>query len=141
MQKNFKLWLQIFRNAAFSFVMLSALVITAGCDSQDNLVRLTKQGMVRGADEGTMYAFKGIPYAAPPVGELRFAPPQKPAVREGILDTIEFCSTCPQTTSAFGTGSVNEDCLYLNIFTPKGERPLPGHGMDPRRSLYCGIWI
>jgi para-nitrobenzyl esterase len=63
--------------------------------------------------------FLGIPYAAPPVGNLRWMPPQAPA-KHSLLDATEFANTCPQVTElgAFaGPSSTTEDCLYLNVFT------------------------
>ena len=66
-----------------------------------------------------MNKFLGIPYAAPPVGALRWKPPAPPA-HHALLDATQFANTCPQVTElgAFaGPSSTNEDCLYLNVFT------------------------
>jgi len=114
--------------------ILAALFLGVGCSSSSDNdparlsadpVRVTTEGDVVGADEGTMYAFRGIPYAAPPVEALRFAPPEEALLRSATLDAMEFGSSCPQTAGAFGAGSVDEDCLFLNIFTPKGDGPYP----------------
>jgi para-nitrobenzyl esterase len=62
----------------------------------------------------------GIPYAAPPVGNLRWQPPQPVKRWKGQLDATHYANTCPQVTTlgAFaGPTSANEDCLYLNVFT------------------------
>ena len=67
--------------------------------------------------------YLGIPYAAPPVGALRWMPPA-PAAHHALLDATEFANTCPQVTElgAFaGPSSVTEDCLYLNVFTTGGS--------------------
>lgn len=116
-------------------VLLLALV--SGCNSSSGSsskkpdpepeppVRTTTEGDVRGVDEGAFLAFRGIPYAAPPVNELRFAPPQPPAKRDEVLDASEFGSLCPQAESPFGKASLDEDCLYLNIYTPKDEGDYP----------------
>lgn len=127
-----------------------ALMLTMGCSSNTNdtepptdPVKETTQGPVRGVEEDTLMAFRGIPYAAPPVGALRFAPPAPAPERTHTLDAREFCSACPQEGGSFGATSYEEDCLYLNIFTPKGDGPYPvmvwihggafivGSGADP----------
>ena len=91
-----------------------------------------------------VYAFKGIPYAAPPVGELRWAPPQLPTPRLGLQDAKAFAPGCFQDSyntnwyrrvaAAFGAPPAvfndvpySEDCLYLNVWTPgkHATGPLP----------------
>lgn len=86
----------------------------------------TAQGVVEGFESGNMIAFRGIPYAAPPVGELRFAP-TRPAVDRGedVLVADEFGSGCPQVASAFGDASLDEDCLFLNVYRPKEDGSYP----------------
>ena len=80
----------------------------------------TTDGAVRGNVQDKVNVFLGIPYAAPPVGELRWKPPQ-PAVRwSGTRDASRYASSCAQVTTFgvfAGPTSVEEDCLYLNIFT------------------------
>ena len=69
----------------------------------------------------------GIPYAAPPVGPLRWRPPQPAARWAGIRDATAYAPHCPQPPSAFGVASTSENCLYLNVFRPAGAagRDLP----------------
>ena len=62
--------------------------------------------------------FLGIRYAAAPVGDLRFAAPTPPSPVSGTIAATQFGSSCPQTPSPFGKASVDEDCLFLNIFIP-----------------------
>lgn len=62
--------------------------------------------------------FLGIRYAAAPVGDLRFAAPTPPPAVSGTIAATQFGSSCPQSPSPFGQASVNEDCLFLNIFIP-----------------------
>jgi len=81
-------------------------------------VRGTANGPVRGAANGAVDEFLGIPYAAPPVGALRWQPPQPAASWQGVRDATRFAPHCPQSPSPFGQGSTSEDCLYLNVFTP-----------------------
>lgn len=79
----------------------------------------TRQGLVRGVWKAGVLEFLGIPYAAPPVDELRWRPPAPPA-NHGPIDATRYRETCPQSNElAVFTGppSVTEDCLYLNVFT------------------------
>ena len=98
----------------------------------------TTDGSVRGFSSGGVYRFLGIPYAAPPIGNLRWRPPAPVQKWRDTRDATRFGNPCPQVTElrAFaGPPSTTEDCLYLNVFT---TRRLPGpeeagHRLDPRR--------
>jgi para-nitrobenzyl esterase len=83
----------------------------------------TPQGTVRGHQRADHQAFLGIPFAAPPVGELRFAAPAPAPTWAGVRDALAFSPVCPQPTESAATarGEQNEDCLYLNVFTPRGD--------------------
>jgi para-nitrobenzyl esterase len=102
----------------------------AGAGSGDTLV-LTDRGLVRGVERSEVRAFLGIPYAAPPTGAARWRPPGPVARWDGVRDASAFAPHCAQPASPFGTASVSEDCLYLNVFAPKdrfGGRDFPrGH--------------
>ena len=78
----------------------------------------TDLGPVRGVATGTMQEFRGIPYAAAPVGDLRWRPPQEHERWNGVRDATTFGPHCPQVASPYGTPSASEDCLFLNVFTP-----------------------
>jgi para-nitrobenzyl esterase len=79
----------------------------------------TDDGAVRGMTAGTVDEFLGIPYAAPPTGNLRWRPPQPPPEWQGVRDATQFAPSCPQPPSPFApAGSFSEDCLYLNVYTP-----------------------
>jgi para-nitrobenzyl esterase len=87
----------------------------------------TQSGAVQGVVEGDLIAFRGIPYAAPPVGNLRWRPPVRPVPWQGIRDASQFGNVCPQIDF---NGQVvgKEDCLTLNIFarlTPSPGAPQP----------------
>jgi para-nitrobenzyl esterase len=96
-----------------------ASAATAGQARPRNpLVVATGDGLVRGKAAGTTDEFLGIPYAAPPVGRLRWQPPQAAARWSGIRAATKFAPHCPQPASPFGEASTSENCLYLNVFAP-----------------------
>ncbi|HBU13177.1 MAG TPA: hypothetical protein DEB31_10830, partial [Clostridiales bacterium] len=75
----------------------------------------TKSGIVRGVENDGVRIWRGIPYARPPVGALRFRPAQPVEPWEGELDARQFSPMCQQTRQA---GAMDEDCLTLNIWAP-----------------------
>jgi para-nitrobenzyl esterase len=80
----------------------------------------TALGAIQGTREGELTAYRGIPYAAPPVGELRWRPPAPAAPWQGTLDASRFKPPCMQAGGVAIPGSLppSEDCLGLNIWTP-----------------------
>jgi para-nitrobenzyl esterase len=77
-----------------------------------------------GGEQEKVMIYKGIPYAKPPVGELRWKPPQPAAPWEGVRQTREPGPRCPQPPSqvfAQQAGAQSEDCLYLNVWTASGD--------------------
>jgi para-nitrobenzyl esterase len=106
----------------------SALALQASAASADGgEVVSTDNGPVRGVSLADGRQFLGIPYAAPPVGSLRWKPPAAARRWHGVLDATEFANHCPQAATPFGLASVSEDCLYLNVFTPDKHH---GKGSD-----------
>jgi len=89
----------------------------AGCVNSSTTVICTQSGQVRGVIESSVRAFRGIPYAAPPLSNLRWRPPAAPPKWQGVRDASSFGNRCPQTDFAGGVQG-NEDCLTLNIFAP-----------------------
>ncbi len=83
-----------------------------------------KDGQLKGAVADGVASFKNIPFAAPPVGPLRWKPPQKEASWTGVRDATTFGPTCMQVSGMFGGrgGPASEDCLQLNVYTP-ANRP------------------
>lgn len=86
----------------------------------------TASGIVRGASESGVDIFKGIPFAAPPVGEFRWRPPQPVISWSGVRDALEYGPSCAQAGFGRGAGAIapgsSEDCLYLNIWKPAGAK-------------------
>ncbi|XP_053283990.1 para-nitrobenzyl esterase [Pleuronectes platessa] len=94
----------------------------------------TDCGEFRGRHNNGAYSFKGMAYAAPPVGELRWAPPAAPTCRSRVTDAGRFRSMCPQVRPMSRTGKVmgQEDCLYVNVWTPS---------LQPDAKLPVMVWI
>ena len=96
-------------------------VMTANADS---LTVKTEQGKVQGKtiNDGKVKAFLGLPYAAPPVGDLRWKAPQPPAKWKGERDATKFGAHCAQNhvfdDMIFQGPEASEDCLFLNVYAP-----------------------
>ncbi len=101
-------------------------------------------GTLRGTTSATAYVFKGIPFAVPPVGPLRWTSPTPPAPWAGVRDAGAFGPRCIQAVGMErGTTPQSEDCLTVNVWAPKDQRALPvmvwiyggsyltGEGSDP----------
>jgi para-nitrobenzyl esterase len=102
-------------------------VAQSGIGANPFLVR-TDSGLVEGVSEpgGKVVAFEGIPYAAPPVGELRWKPPQAAPKWDGVRSAKGFGPHCPQFENSpdivFRDPGSSEDCLTLNVWTPASAR-------------------
>src|SRR5262245_21918870 len=90
----------------------------------------TSLGRVEGRETATHQSFLGMPFAAPPVGRLRFAPPASAPPWTGVRPALEPGHACPQPASllpGMAPGPTGEDCLSLNVYTPAadgGRRPV-----------------
>jgi para-nitrobenzyl esterase len=127
--------------AKFMAAVAAALALAAcGAEPQretppspsDNAIRMTAQGEAIGfAGANGVNIWRGLPFAAPPVGDLRWRAPRPPAPWSGRREAISFASGCVQVTNvfnastggAFGTLQGAEDCLYLDIYAPAAARP------------------
>ncbi len=107
-------------------------------DPNNQIIVETAAGRLAGRREGTLCVFRGIPYAAPPVGERRWAPPEACPPWPGVRDASRFGPAAPQVSQAGAAlpghdapPEQDEDCLFLNIWTP---------GPDDRRRPVM-VWI
>ena len=86
-------------------------------------------GLIRGASATGVNSFLGLPYAAPPTGKLRWRPPQPASSWSGVRDATQFGASCPQSTMGnpfLPPGTISEDCLYLNVYTPTSHNGSAG---------------
>src|SRR5579871_6626591 len=112
-----------------------------------------ESGLLQGAGEDGLTVYRGIPYAAPPVGNLRWRPPQPAPKWEGVRAATEYGRACMQTNAAIkNLPAPSEDCLFVNVWTPAtgANQRLPvmvwihGGGFTagtPAEQLYHGEWL
>ena len=81
-----------------------------------------EQGTLQGTVEQGLTVYRGVPFAAPPVGDLRWRPPQPAAKWQGIRKADKFAPQCVQSLGPARPGeeapAMSEDCLYLNVWSP-----------------------
>ena len=99
-------------NLLFALILL---VISSCTTNKPGRVKV-EGGLVQGTVEDGLTVFKGIPFAAPPVGDLRWKAPQPVKKWDGVKETTEF-APAPMQGGNPPSGK-SEDCLYLNIWTP-----------------------
>jgi para-nitrobenzyl esterase len=94
----------------------------------------TRSGWIQGSAEDGLTVYRGIPFAAPPVGRLRWRAPQPPSSWSGVRKADQFAPVCMQDHPWWtgGNTQVSEDCLYLNIWTP---------AKSPGAALPVMVWI
>ena len=114
----------------FAALALAATLIVPTFAADRSTVTIDS-GALLGVSDGGIDIYKGIPYAAPPVGPLRWMPPQAPASWSSARDASRFGAICPQpprpdAVIAAGAGlTQSEDCLSLNVWAPHGARHAP----------------
>jgi len=114
---------------------------TAAFSQAPPIVVRVEGGELQGVADDGVESFKGIPFAAPPVGDLRWRPPQPPARWTGVRQAAEFGADCmqgrfgPPPSTAAGAPAApvpSEDCLFLNVWRPAAQ---------PARNLPVMVWI
>ena len=128
------------RRIWFAAALPLVLVPLTACHTAKNpapqLIVTIQTGQIKGVPGPGLVAFKGIPYAAPPVGKNRWRAPQPAADWKGVRDATKYGSDCmqlpfPSDAAPMGT-TPNEDCLYINVWTPD-------HNADA--NLPVMVWI
>ena len=132
------------------FLSLFSLFLALGLSSQNLVDVRVAEGVLAGTDSSGVKIFKGVPFAAPPVGNLRWREPQPVEPWQGVRKATQFGPNPMQEPlfgdMNFGTRQMSEDCLYLNIWTPaktmkeklpvliyfNGGGLLAGSGSEPR---------
>src|SRR3984893_18821201 len=114
----------------FAATASTASAQVPGCTANDPDVACTQQGAVRGVVEGDMLAFKGIPYARPPVGPLRWKPTEAAEPWSGVRDGSRFGAICPQISGQEVKGG--EDFLTINVLRPR---------VRPSQALPVMVWL
>jgi para-nitrobenzyl esterase len=102
-------------------VIAGMLTVPSQAKASSSLRIETKEGPVKGFFKNGVAEFLGIPYAEPPVGKLRWMPPVKHAPWTKVLEAKTFGNICLQVTTLgpfAGPANANEDCLYLNVYSP-----------------------
>ncbi|MCY1058210.1 carboxylesterase family protein [Nannocystis sp. SCPEA4] len=109
------------RAAERLFGVGAALSLALACSTSDESIVETDAGRVRGTLTDEVRLFQGIPYGAPPVGELRWHAPRPASAWTELRDATRPGNRCPQVGTAYvDIESDTEDCLYLNVTTPRG---------------------
>lgn len=113
-------------------LVMCSLVFSASLASAQTV--RTTEGRVGGSRAGDVSAWLGVPYASPPVGDLRWRPPQAPQAWSGVRPAHHFAPACMQSGVSMPgepAPAIDEDCLYLNVWAPR----------DGRRDLPVMVWI
>lgn len=106
-----------------TFAIGATLALAAGSSvgwAQERPVATTAQGSAEGMAADGVESFFGLPYAAPPVGDLRWKAPTAPAAWDGARDASTYGAACPQGAGLDSLRIEDEDCLFVNVQRPEG---------------------
>lgn len=121
----------------------ATLMVPAIATAQTPPVVTIDTGALAGAEAGGVAVFRGIPYAAPPVGDLRWRAPRPAASWPGRRDATSFGNDCLQTWMPDDVANsgrpMSEDCLYANVWTPKAGKQ--AHGLPVMVWIYGGGFV
>ncbi len=121
----------------FTAIMLSGIMLAASLPDRVQI----STGIVEGSGKQAsgVRSFKGIPFAQPPIGNLRWKPPQPPENWKGVRRATQFGPRCMQHPvygdMNFRSNGMSEDCLYLNVWTPAD----PDKRLKQRKA--CRYWF
>jgi len=129
------------RPLILALALAAALTSVGSCASAaDGPVVKLAQGQLQGAAAGDVETFKGVPFAAPPVGELRWRPPVAAPAWTGVRPATDFGPICMQPAMfRFASMPMSEDCLTLNVWRPAGAKP--GARLPVMVWIYGGAFI
>ena len=132
---------------------IMAFLLLAACTAKLPVVKV-EGGLLQGvpSEDPSVIVFKGIPYAAPPVGELRLQPPQDVIPWEGVRECSAFSAIAPQPGNAPGTfygeefywmpqPEQSEDCLYLNVWAPAKAVGKKGAALPVAMWIHGGAFV
>lgn len=132
---------------------IMAFLLLAACTAKLPVVKV-EGGLLQGvpSEDPSVIVFKGIPYAAPPVGELRLQPPQDVIPWDGVRECSAFSAIAPQPGNAPGTfygeefywmpqPEQSEDCLYLNIWAPAKAVGKKGAALPVAMWIHGGAFV
>lgn len=127
--------MKAFGGLAAGLAIVFSVSTASQADAQTGPTVKTELGALRGTDKGAYDQFLAIPFAAPPIGALRFRPPQPAAAWSGVRDATQPSAECVQQPRN-KLWKVSEDCLYLNVYAPTHARNLP-----VMVEIYGGGWV
>lgn len=109
----------------FAAALAALAMIGSGVATAEPATVKTQSGAVKGVDQDGVTSWLGLPFAAPPVGDLRWRPPQAPAAWQGVRAADHFGAPCMQSLPPGAPGADlprSEDCLFLNIWAADGPK-------------------
>jgi para-nitrobenzyl esterase len=122
--------MNLFKLTAIILLLITLPIGASAADKKTDVVQLNS-GPIGGKIEDGVRTFLGIPYATPPVGALRWRPPQEVASWTQVRNSTDFSSSCPQPKQQ-DNNKFSEDCLYLNVWTTATK---------PNKHLPVMFWI
>ena len=127
------------RRPAAAPVIMAFWLIGTTAAAQDGPVVTVEGGEVRGGVADGVENFLGIPYAAPPVDDLRWAPPAPAIGWDGARDATAYGSACPQGAGLDAERTTDEDCLFVNVQRPEGATE--GDALPVVVLIHGGGWV
>jgi para-nitrobenzyl esterase len=114
--------LKIASRILVAVILCAAVASRAVADHNNNGAIVTESGPLKGITAGPLNEYLGIPYAAAPLGALRWLPPKSFGKWHGVFQATQFGNECSQLPSLFGRPPFSENCLFLNVYMPKQKK-------------------